>query len=246
MGTSIQSADQTFTAGGLVVPLIVPAALGRRGRTRSTTARSPPSAGMRSRGGWRSPSRTPTSTVIVEHRVIAADVNARDTARAHAAYAEKQYAGGAVSRLDAVRAGQQWHTAEALVNDAEVALIAAEEALGVLVAGDRPIDAAETPTFPLPATRENPERLARRHPGAGGAPRGRATPGARQLDRLHALADRHVRSAIQRPGDDLSAPLGLAGAAASGAAAVRGRPALRATARATGASRRSGDAAGRA
>jgi outer membrane protein TolC len=98
-------------------------------------------------------------TVIVEHRVIAADVNARDTARAHAAYAEKQYTGGAVSRLDAVRAGQQWHTAEALVNDAEVALIAAEEALGVLVAGDRPIDAAEVPTFPLPATKESPDRL---------------------------------------------------------------------------------------
>ena len=35
----------------------------------------------------------------------------------------------------------------------------AQEALGVLVAGDRPIDAAETPIFPLPASGEHPEQL---------------------------------------------------------------------------------------
>jgi outer membrane protein TolC len=97
--------------------------------------------------------------VIVQRRVIDADVNARDTAKAHAAYADKQYAGGAVNRLDAARAGQQWHTAEAQVSDALVGLMTAQEALGVLVAGDRPIDAVETPTFPLPASGEHPEQL---------------------------------------------------------------------------------------
>src|SRR5581483_3256369 len=97
--------------------------------------------------------------VIVQHRVIDADVNARDTAKAHAAFAEQQYAGGTASRLDAARAGQQWHTAEAQVSDALVGLTTAQEALGVLVAGDRPIDASETPTFPLPASGRYPEQL---------------------------------------------------------------------------------------
>ena len=158
MGLNIQSADQTFSAGGLVVPLIAAPrwadwahAIDNRkvaALSRDEVARRVAIAVAHA-----------YLTVIVEHRVIDADVNARDTARAHAAYAEKQYAGGAVSRLDAVRAGQQWHTAEAQVTDAEVALIGAQEALGVLVAGDRPIDAGEIPTFPLPATGENPERL---------------------------------------------------------------------------------------
>src|SRR5581483_3391307 len=97
--------------------------------------------------------------VIVQRRVIDADVNARDTAKAHAAFAEQQYAGGTVNRLDAARAGQQWHTAEAQVSDALVGLVTAQEALGVLVAGDRPIDAVETPIFPLPASGEHPEQL---------------------------------------------------------------------------------------
>ena len=158
MGMNIQSADQLLAAGGLSVPLIVfprwadwahaidnrkIAALNRDDVDRRV-AIAVAHAYL---------------TVIVQHRVIEADVNARDTAKAHAAFAEQQYAGGTANRLDAARAGQQWHTAEAQVSDALVALATAQEALGVLVSGDRPVDASEIPVFPLPESGQHPEQL---------------------------------------------------------------------------------------
>jgi outer membrane protein TolC len=150
MGQVIQSKDQFNAIGGIVVPLIVPqrwaqwahAADGRRiaelsvEEVRRRVAIATAHAYL---------------TVIVQRLVIAADTNARDAARVHAAFAEKQYEGGAVSRLDAVRAEQQWHVAEAQLNDAEIGLVRAREALGILLGGDRPIDVAETPRFPLPS-----------------------------------------------------------------------------------------------
>jgi outer membrane protein TolC len=158
MGLNIQSANQWFAAGGLSVPLIVPprwADWAHAVDNRKIAALSRDEVERRVAIAV----AHAYLTVIVQRRVIEADINARDTAKAHAAFADKQYAGGAVSRLDAARAGQQWHTAEAQVTDALVGLMTAQEALGVLVAGDRPIDAAETPTFPLPASGEHPEQL---------------------------------------------------------------------------------------
>jgi len=158
MGLNIQSANQTFAAGGLSVPLIAPErwadwAHSIDNRKVATLSRDEVDRRVAIAVAHA------YLTVIVQRRVIDVDVNARDTARAHAAYADQQYAGGAVSRLDAARAGQQWHTAEAQVSDALVGLMTAQEALGVLVAGDRPIDAEETPTFPFPRAGEHPEQL---------------------------------------------------------------------------------------
>lgn len=157
-GLVFQGADQFFAAGGLSVPLIVPQhwaewAHAIDDRKIATLSRDEVDRRVAIAVAHA------YLTVIVQRRVIDADINARDTAKAHAAFADKQYAGGTASRLDAARAGQQWHTAEAQVSDALVGLLTAQEALGVLVAGDRPIDAAETPTFPLPASGEHPEQL---------------------------------------------------------------------------------------
>ena len=158
MGVNIQSADQWLAAGGLSVPLIVPQhwaewAHAVDNRKIATLSRDEVDRRVAIAVAHA------YLTVIVQRRVIDVDVNARDTAKAHAAFADQQYTGGTASRLDAARAGQQWHTAEAQVTDALVALMTAQEALGVLVAGDRPIDAVETPTFPLPAGGEHPEQL---------------------------------------------------------------------------------------
>ncbi len=158
MGLNIQSADQFFAAGGLSVPLIVAPrwadwAHAIDNRQIATLSRDDVERRVAIAVAHA------YLAVIVQRRVIDVDVNARDTAKAHAAFADKQYAGGTANRLDAARAGQQWHTAEAQVSDALVGLMIAQEALGVLVAGDRPIDAVETPTFPLPASGEHPEEL---------------------------------------------------------------------------------------
>ncbi len=158
MGLNIQSADQFFAAGGIAVPLIVPqhwAEWAHAIDNRKIAALSRDEVDRRVAIAV----AHAYLAVIVQRRVVDVDVNARDTAKAHAAYADQQYAGGAASRLDAARAGQQWHTAEAQVSDALVGLATAQEALGVLVAGDRPVDAVETPTFPLPRSGEHPEQL---------------------------------------------------------------------------------------
>lgn len=157
-GLVFQGADQFFAPGGLYVPLITAPhwadwAHAIDNRKIATLSRDDVERRVAIAVAHA------YLTVIVQRRVIDVDVNARDTAKAHAAFADQQYAGGTASRLDAARAGQQWHTAEAQVTDALVALMTAQEALGVLVAGDRPIDAAETPTFPLPASGEHPEQL---------------------------------------------------------------------------------------
>jgi outer membrane protein TolC len=158
MGMNIQSADQLFVAGGLSVPLIA----APRWADWAHAIDNRKNAALNRDDVERRVAIAVAHAyleVIVQRRVIDANVNARDTAKAHAAYADQQYAGGAVNRLDAARAGQQWHTAEAQVSDSLVALATAQEALGVLVAGDRPVDASETPVFPLPASGEHPEQL---------------------------------------------------------------------------------------
>ena len=158
MGLNIQSADQWLAAGGLSVPLIVPQHWANWAHAVDNRKIATLSRDEVERQVAIAVAHAYLS-VIVQRRVIDVDVNARDTAKAHAAFADQQYTGGTASRLDAARAGQQWHTAEAQVTDALVSLMTAQEALGVLVAGDRPIDAVETPTFPLPASGEHPEQL---------------------------------------------------------------------------------------
>ena len=68
--------------------------------------------------------------VYAEKFVIEVDERARDTARSHAAYAHKRYAGGVGNRIDEVRALQEVATDEALVQQAYAQLASVEEALG--------------------------------------------------------------------------------------------------------------------
>ena len=74
---------------------------------------------------------------------------ARDTARAHFEYANQRYLGGIGSRLNAVRA-QEVSSDERAVEEARLLVRRAQEALGVLVAADGPIDVAGEPAFELP------------------------------------------------------------------------------------------------
>ncbi len=89
--------------------------------------------------------------VITERRVLELNERARDNARAHYDYADQRFQGGLGSRLNARRAQQELSGDEARVEDARLAVRRAQEALGVLVASDRPIDAAGQPGFDIPA-----------------------------------------------------------------------------------------------
>jgi len=88
--------------------------------------------------------------VIALRRQLELNERARDNAKAHFDYAQQRYEGGLGSRLNALRAQQALSTDEARVEAAGLGVRTAQEALGVLVAADGPVDTAGDPSFDLP------------------------------------------------------------------------------------------------
>jgi outer membrane protein TolC len=82
-------------------------------------------------------------SIVAQKRVIEAAVRARETDRAHYAYAHQRYAGGVGNRIDEVRANQQVQSDEADVQQQYAQLERDREALGVLVGVGGPLDAEE-------------------------------------------------------------------------------------------------------
>ncbi len=95
--------------------------------------------------------------VIAAHRVVDSQVRARDTAQAFYDYAAERLKAGAGSRLTALQAQQTLSTDQALVEQSQLALFRAQEALGVLVTSERPLDAVDEPAFEIP---DEPSTLA--------------------------------------------------------------------------------------
>jgi outer membrane protein TolC len=90
-------------------------------------------------------------TIIAARRVVEGNVSARDVAKAHFDLATELERAGRGSRLNALRAQQQFSIDEGLVEVARLAVYRAQEALGVLLAEDGPVDAADEPAFEPPA-----------------------------------------------------------------------------------------------
>jgi outer membrane protein len=89
-------------------------------------------------------------TIIASRRVVQATVRARDVAKAHYDLANQLEERGTGSHLNTLRAEQQWSTDEALIEQAALALYRAQEALGVLIVVDGPVDTTDIPSFDLP------------------------------------------------------------------------------------------------
>jgi outer membrane protein len=83
-------------------------------------------------------------TVLLQRRVLEAAVLARDTAKAHFDFSVARTVGGIGSELDQVRAEREMEADEVLVQTAQSSLVAAREALSVLVAAPEPIEPSET------------------------------------------------------------------------------------------------------
>ena len=90
-------------------------------------------------------------SVIAFRRVVEAQQRSRDTAKAFFDYAHERFKAGASSRLNQLRAQQTLSSDEALLEQAQLALYRTQEALGVLLAADHPIDATNEPAFDIPA-----------------------------------------------------------------------------------------------
>ena len=89
-------------------------------------------------------------TIIARRRVVDANVRARDVAKAHVDLATELEQRGSGSRLNRLRAEQELSTDEGLIEAARFALYRAQEALGVLLVANGPVDAADEPTFDVP------------------------------------------------------------------------------------------------
>lgn len=99
--------------------------------------------------------------VIAAKRQIEVDQRALESARAHLDYADKRLEGGLGSRLNQLRAAQAVSDDESRLEATKLQLRRAQEALGVLVVENGPVDAGADPAFEKPVVSEN-EWLANR------------------------------------------------------------------------------------
>ncbi len=88
--------------------------------------------------------------IIARRRVLDLNTRARENAQAHFMFANQRFQGGLGSRLNAIRAEQEVFTNETRIEEALLGIQLAQEALGVLVGVDGPIDAVDYPTFDIP------------------------------------------------------------------------------------------------
>lgn len=89
--------------------------------------------------------------IIAQQRQVEVRLRAVETARALLDYARARLEGGVGSRLNELRAAQELATGEALLEGARFGVRRAQEALGVLVVSDGPVDAAGEPSFEVPS-----------------------------------------------------------------------------------------------
>ena len=145
-GASINPRTQTQTTGGLSVPLLTPVAWAQRSQAADQVF-----VAQQSETDVRRQVAVATAqaylTIITNRRVLELNERSRDNAKAHYDFANQRYQGGLGSRLNALRAQQELSADEARVEDARLAILRAQEALGVLVAADGPVDAADEPVF---------------------------------------------------------------------------------------------------
>ena len=87
--------------------------------------------------------------VIAQQRQVEVNERSRENALAHVDYARARLQGGLGSRLNELRAAQELSTDEVFLESARLALRRAQEALGVLVASDGPVDAATEPALEI-------------------------------------------------------------------------------------------------
>ena len=88
--------------------------------------------------------------IIARRRVFDLNSRARDNARDHFMFANQRFQGGIGSRLNALRAEQEMLSDETRVEEALLLTQLAQEALGVLVGANGPVDAVDYPVFDIP------------------------------------------------------------------------------------------------
>jgi outer membrane protein TolC len=148
-GSSINPRTQLQTSLGFAVPLLAPVRWAERNQATDQVVVSERSVDDVRRGIAVAAAQAYLQ-VIAERRVLELNERARATALAHFEYARQRLEGGLGSRLNLLRAQQELSSDEVRVEDARLAIRRAQEALGVLLAADGPMDAAGEPPLDIP------------------------------------------------------------------------------------------------
>ena len=90
--------------------------------------------------------------VVAQHRLIAVNQVAYETAKAHYDYAHDRLTAGLGTKVDDLRAQQEVATSTAQLETAQAGLAKLQEALGVLLASDRPVDVSDDPSLSPPSS----------------------------------------------------------------------------------------------
>ena len=148
-GQSVVPAVQTQTTAALGVPIPAPVAWAQRNQAGESDRRRAAEREGRAAAG-RGRGRAVVPAIIARRRVLDLNTRARDNAKAHFDFANQRLQGGLGSRLNALRAEQEFLSNETRVEEAQLLIELAQEALGVLVGADGPVDAVDYPVFDIP------------------------------------------------------------------------------------------------
>jgi multidrug efflux system outer membrane protein len=147
----IQPRHQVAFGGTLTMPIV---ALARRSATEQ--ARDQIDIATRTTTRVRQQVAVATAqaylAVIVAQRQLEVEDRAVENAHAHLDYAQRRLEGGVGNRLNMVRAAQAVAGEEARQENSRLALRHAQEALGVLLAENGPVNVSGEPAFDLPAS----------------------------------------------------------------------------------------------
>lgn len=100
--------------------------------------------------------------VIAAQRQVVVNQVAIENAQAHVDYARARLEAGGGSKLNELRASQELETDRGLLEESRLAVLRAQEALGTLLAADKPIDSAGEPAFEVPVTPSDESWLSQR------------------------------------------------------------------------------------
>ncbi|HET9664662.1 MAG TPA: TolC family protein, partial [Burkholderiales bacterium] len=148
-GSAIMPRTQAVTTADVAVPLIVPVRWAERAQSEDQVLVSQRAAEDARRQIGIAAGQA-YLTVIAQQQVLELNERARDNARAHYEYANQRFQGGIGSRLNAVRAEQELSSNESRVEEARLGVRRAQEALGVLMGAEGPVNVTMEPSFDLP------------------------------------------------------------------------------------------------
>jgi len=144
--TTVTPSNSLLGTIDIRMPLYAPATWARRAEAEEAT-------GVATLGGAETRRQTALATadayltILARRKVLESNVRARDTSRAHFDLASQLEERGTGSRLNRLRAQQVVSSNETFIEAAQFAVYRAQEALGVLLVADGPVDAADEPNF---------------------------------------------------------------------------------------------------